>query len=176
MSTKEIKDSEVNEETKLSKYKKFLSSKQLKYPVNLTAGIIMFIIAIIVLRVIPKYITISDSDAIDGASFPKLLMYVVIVCSIVICAIEIKKIIKKEPITYKTINLFVEVKALFLLLLFVGFYLINVFTKIFVLGACFFSIGFLVFSGCKKKLYYIVVIIFSFGIWLLFRYFLNVRL
>ena len=166
----------MNLKDKTSAIKKFLEKKEITYPVNLAASVVCFIFAIIVLNIIPKYIQMSKDESIDGTSFPKLLMYIIIGCSIVLAAIEVKKIIRKETLVYQSLNLFVELKVFIILLLYFIFYLLNVVTNIFLIGASFFSIGFLIFFKCKKKRYYIITLVCTLAIWLLFRFFLNVRL
>ena len=48
-------------------------------------------------------------------------------------------------------------------------------TDLFVVGAVFCALAFLVYFRCKKPLYYVITVGLAVGIWAAFRFLLNVR-
>ena len=67
-----------------------------------------------------------------------------------------------------------EVKALVIFgILFFTYFLSKV-TGLFLVGAIFCSLGFLVYFRCKKPVYYVITLILAVGIWAVFRFVLNV--
>ena len=53
-------------------------------------------------------------------------------------------------------------------------YLLSRFTDLFVVGAIFCCLGFLVYFRCKKPSYYVITIAIAVAIWAAFRFVLNV--
>ncbi len=155
-------------------FEKRLYAKEIRYPINLAASVASALFAAVVLYLIPRQTTASATTVVDGSSFPRLLMYVIIACSLALAFGEIVKIVQKQEVKYKSLNLLIEIRAFSMFLLFIGFYLINSITRTFVIGACFVSLGFLIFFKCKRKKYYIIVICSAFIIWMLFTHVLNV--
>ena len=88
---------------------------------------------------------------------------------------NIIKISKKQPVQVSTFNLLTEVKALMILtILFITYFICRI-TDLFVLGAIFCSIAFLVYFRCKKRSYYAITIGMAVLIWAAFRFGLNVK-
>ena len=83
--------------------------------------------------------------------------------------------IRKEPLTRKTINLLVEIKAFIIFGILLVTFLISKYTQQFVAGALFCCIGFLVYFRCKKPAYYAITIGLAVAIWAAFRYLLKVN-
>ena len=82
---------------------------------------------------------------------------------------------KKQPVQVSTFNLLTEVKALMILtILFITYFICRI-TDLFVLGAIFCSIAFLVYFRCKKRSYYAITIGMAVLIWAAFRFGLNVK-
>lgn len=72
------------------------------------------------------------------------------ICSAVLIIQNIIKISKKQPVQVSTFNLLTEVKALMILtILFITYFICRI-TDLFVLGAIFCSIAFLVYFRCKN--------------------------
>lgn len=149
--------------------------KEIKIPVDLTAAIVFAIFAIAMLLLMPSQIKVGQNEIVNGRNFSQLLMGLILVGSAIISFKEVKKMKQKEPLVYKTINLGTELRALCIAGILLGFHLINVFTGLFVVGACFSSTGFLLYFKCKKPLYYVITLGLTVGIWALFEYVLNVR-
>ena len=107
--------------------------------------------------------------------FPKLLFSLMMICSAVLIIQNIIKISKKQPVQVSTFNLLTEVKALMILtILFITYFICRI-TDLFVLGAIFCSIAFLVYFRCKKRSYYAITIGMAVLIWAAFRFGLNVK-
>ena len=152
-----------------------LSQKNIRYPADLVTGILFLVFSIVILLIMPQQIAISDKDVVDGRAFPTLLMYVMMACSVALILKEVYKIVTKQPLEMKTLNLLVEVKALIIMLILLGTYWIAKATDLFVLGAIFCCLAFLVFFRCKKKSYYVITLVLAVSIWAAFRFGLNVN-
>lgn len=151
-----------------------LQKKELRIPINLAAGLVFFIFALVILFVMPQQVAISEKDVVNGRAFPSLLMYVMMICSGLLIAKDAFKLVRKEPIEWKVINLLTEVKALILFGILFFTYLISKLTGLFVIGALFCSLSFLFYFRCKKKSYYVITLTLTVAIWAAFRFILNV--
>ena len=162
-------------DTWLDKTGEKLSKKEMKFPVNLTGAVLFFLFGLFILYVMPEQVIVAENDVVNGQVFPNLVVWMMLICSAFLGISEIIKIVRKQPIEMKTINLLIEVKALIIFGILVVFWLICNITDLFVLGAIFCAVSFLVFFRCKKVSYYIITIAFAIGIWAAFRFGLNVR-
>ena len=152
-----------------------MRTKEIRIPSDLTAGILFFAIGAVMLMVMPSQVTVSDSDVVNGRAFPNLLMLVMLVCCAALIIKEAVKLVRKQPIAWKTINLLVEVKALIILGILLVTFLLCKYTGLFVIGAVFCVLGFLVFFRCKKWSYYVITLALAVAIWCAFRFGLGVR-
>ena len=75
----------------------------------------------------------------------------------------------------KNINLLVEVKALEILAILLLTYVICRVTDLFVAGAIFCSLAFLIYFRCRKLSYYAITLTVAVLIWIAFRFGLNVN-
>lgn len=151
------------------------TQKELKIPVNIISALFFIVLSIVALVLMESQIRISANDVVNGRVFPTLLCWVAIGCSCLLLVPEIKKIINKEPLDYKVVTLQVEWKALIIFGIFVGFYFISSLTKLFVTGALFSTICFMLYFKCKKPSYYAITIGVTVAIWALFRFVLGIR-
>lgn len=151
-----------------------LSQKNFRYPADLITGILFLLFSLVIILIMPQQVAVSDKDVIDGRAFPTLLMYLMMAGSVALIFKEVYKLITKKPLEMKTLNLLVEVKALIIMLILVGTYLIAKFTDLFVLGAIFCCLSFLIFFRTKKKSYYIITLVLAVSIWATFRFVLGV--
>ena len=126
------------------------------------------------LLAMPGQVTTTGGDVVDGRAFPTLLMVVMLACCAALIGKELVKLARKQPITWKTINLLVEVKALVILGILLVTYLLCKYTGLFVIGAVFCVLGFLAFFRCKKWSYYVITLALAVGIWCAFRFGLGV--
>ena len=165
----------VNEfHVRMDRWGERLSKKELRIPVALTVGVLFFLFALAILYVLPQQVAISEKDTVNGRAFPTLLMVVMMICCAMLVGKEIYKLITKQPLNWKVINLQTELKALVILAILVVTYLLCRFTDLFVVGAIFCCLGFLVYFRCKKPSYYVITLTFAVAIWAAFRFVLNV--
>lgn len=152
-----------------------LHQKEIRIPINLTAGIVSMIFAVCILVIMPQQVAISEKDVVNGRAFPTLLMGIMLLCSAALVLKDLFKIAKKEPLELKTINLLTEVKALIIFGILLITYLLSKMTGLFVIGGIFCCLGFLVYFRCRKRSYYAITLILAVGIWAAFRFVLGVE-
>ncbi len=153
-----------------------LSKKEMKLPIDIVTGIFFLLLGAVILLIMPQQVPVSDSDVINGQAFPTLLMVVMMICSGVVLAKELYNVfVEKKPPTMKNINLLVEVKALEILAILLLTYVICRVTDLFVAGAIFCSLAFLVYFRCRKLSYYAITLTVAVLIWIAFRFGLNVN-
>ena len=128
-----------------------LGEKQLRIPVDLTAGIVFFLFAVVI-----------------------LLMVVMMLCCAMLVGKELYKLATKRPMNWKVIHLQTELKALVILAILVVSYLLARVTDLFVVGSLVCSLGFLVYFRCRKPSYYAITLTLAVAIWAAFRFVLNV--
>ncbi len=160
---------------KLGKLCDQMRQKELRIPVDLTVGVVFFLVGLAVMLLMPSQVAISERDVVNGRAFPELLMTLMMICCAALVAKEIVKLVRKQPLEYKTVNLLVEVKALIILAILVITYILCRTTDLFVVGAVFCALAFLIYFRCKKPLYYVITVGLAVGIWAAFRFLLNVR-
>lgn len=151
-----------------------LGQKEVRIPVDLVTGILFALFALVIFRVMPEQVIISEKDVVNGRAFPTLLMAVMLLCCVMLVGKELYKLATKQPIAWKTINLLVEAKALIILAILGGTYFLSKFTGLFVIGGVFCCLGFLVYFRCRKPSYYIITLALAVGIWAAFRFVLGV--
>lgn len=151
-----------------------LNKKELRIPVDLTVGVLFFLFALVILLVMPQQVAISDNDTVNGRAFPTLLMVVMMICCAMLVGKELYKLLTRQPLHWKVINLKTEAKALVILAILVVTYLLCKVTDLFVVGAVFCSLGFLAYFRCKKPSYYAITVALAVAIWAVFRFVLNV--
>ena len=156
-----------------------LSKKEMKLPIDIVTGVFFLLLGAVILLIMPKQVPVSDSDVINGQAFPTLLMAVMMICSGVVLAKDIEELynifVKKMPPAMKNINLLVEVKALEILAILLLTYVICRVTDLFVAGAIFCSLAFLIYFRCRKLSYYAITLTVAVLIWIAFRFGLNVN-
>lgn len=152
-----------------------LREKEIRIPINMTAGVFFFILAIIIIAIMPQQVAVSEKDVVNGRAFPTLLMWVMMLCSGLLILKDIYKIVKKQPLEWKVINLQTEAKALVIFGILFGTYLLSKLTGLFVIGAIFCSISFLLYFRCRKRSYYVITLVLTVVIWAAFRFVLNVE-
>ena len=170
-----MKDWIKNIEEKLDSTGAKLAKKEITIPTDLIAAAVFFVLGIVILLLVPSQVTVGKDEVVSGAAFPIYLCYIMIGGSVIVGIQNILKIVRKEPVETKTINALIEVKALIIFGILVVFWLICNLTELFVLGALWCAIAFLIFFRCKKKSFYIITIAFAVGIWAAFRFILNVN-
>ncbi len=151
-----------------------LQEKEIRIPVDLVTGIVFFFTALVILLVMPDQVAVSEKDVVNGRVFPTLLMVVMMLCCAMLVGKELYKLATKQPLSWKTINVLVEVKALVILAILVGTWLLSKLTGLFVVGAVFCCLGFLLYFRCRKTSYYVITLVLAVAIWAAFRFALGV--
>lgn len=151
------------------------TTKEIRFPADLVAAIFFAILSVIALILMPTQISVGSSEVVNGRNFPQLLMGIILLCCAILIVKDVRKIIRKEPLEYTSIKLGTELRVLAILGIFLAFHIINLITDIFVIGAVVAAVGFLVFFRCKKKSYYAITVGVTVLIYVVFRFFLNVR-
>ena len=139
-----------------------------------STGVLFFLFALGVLLVMPDQVAISEKDVVNGRAFPTLLMVVMMLCCAMLVGKELYKLATKQPLNWKAINVQVEMKALVILAILVGTWLLSRLTGLFVIGAIFCCLGFLLYFRCRKKSYYVITLVLAVAIWAAFRFALGV--
>jgi hypothetical protein len=158
----------------MDEWGKNLQEKEIRVPVDLVTGIVFFLFALVILLVIPQQVTISEKDVVNGRAFPTLLMVVMMICCAALVGKELYKLATHQSLNWKTINLLVEAKALVILMILVLTYVLCRVTGLFVVGAVFCCVGFLLYFRCEKKSYYVITVALAVVIWAAFRFVLGI--
>lgn len=152
-----------------------LHEKEIRIPVDLVTGIVFFLVALFVFLVMPGQVAVSEKDVVNGRAFPTLLVVVMMICCGALIAKELYKLATSKSMTWKVINVQTEAKALIILAILVVTYLLCRVTDLFVIGAVFCCLAFLLFFRCKKKSYYVITLTLAVVIWAAFRFVLGVE-
>ena len=151
-----------------------LRGKEIRIPVDLVTGVVFAPFALVILLVMPDQVAVSEKDVVNGRAFPTLLMAVMLLCCAMLVGKELYKLATKQPLNWKVINIQVEVKALVILGILLGTYFLSKLTGLFVVGAVFCCLGFLLYFRCRKKSYYAITLVIAVAIWAAFRFVLGV--
>ena len=151
-----------------------LRGKEIRIPVDLVTGVVFALFALVILLVMPDQVAVSEKDVVNGRAFPTLLMAVMLLCCAMLVGKELYKLATKQPLNWKVINIQVEVKALVILGILLGTYFLSKLTGLFVVGAVFCCLGFLLYFRCRKKSYYAITLVIAVAIWAAFRFVLGV--
>ena len=165
---KQVKNLIERIETRLDEWGAKLEEKNIEYPVDLICGILFLVIGIVLLLIMPQQVQISEKDVVNGRAFPTMLIWLMLAMSALLVGREAYNMVTK------TLNLLVEVKALVIVLILVVTYLLAEVTDLFVVGAVFCAVAFLLFFRCKKPLYYAITVSMAVLIWVVFHFVLNV--
>lgn len=152
-----------------------LNEKKFRIPTDLTTGIIFLLLSVVLLLIMPQQVAISEKDVINGRAFPSLVCYVMMACSAVLVLKDVIKLVRKQPLDMKVINMKTEGKALILFGIIYVSYLLARLTDLFVIGGIFCCVGFLVYFRAKKPSYYAITIAITVAVWAAFRFALGVE-
>ena len=151
-----------------------LHEKEIRIPIDLVTGLAFALFALAILLVMPDQVAVSEKDVVNGRAFPTLLMAVMMICCAMLVGKELYKLATKQPLNWKVINIQVEMKALAILAILVVTWLLSRLTGLFVVGAVFCCLGFLLYFRCQKKSYYVITLVLAVAIWAAFRFALGV--
>lgn len=162
-------------EAKTGVLAKKLESKTITIPINLVTGILMAIFALFILFSMESQVEVGDTDVVNGRAFPTLLMWVMLLCCAYLILKDVIFLMQGKAIEYKTLNMLTECKALGIFAILVLTYFLASITDLFLLGAVFCGLAFLLFFKCRKLSYYVIAISLAILIWSAFYYGLKVR-
>ena len=151
-----------------------LHEKEIRIPVDLVTGVVFFLVALVILLVMPDQVAVSEKDVVNGRAFPTMLMVVMMLCCAMLVAKELYKLATRQPLNWKVINVQIEMKALVILAILIGTWALSKITGLFVVGAVFCCLGFLLYFRCRKKSYYVITLVLAVAIWAAFRFVLGV--
>ena len=151
-----------------------LHEKEIRIPVDLVTGVVFFLVALVILLVMPDQVAVSEKDVVNGRAFPTMLMVVMMLCCAMRVAKELYKLATRQPLNWKVINVQIEMKALVILAILIGTWALSKITGLFVVGAVFCCLGFLLYFRCRKKSYYAITLVLAVAIWAAFRFVLGV--
>ena len=151
-----------------------LHEKEIRVPIDLVTGVVFFLLGLGVLLVMPDQVAVSEKDVVNGRAFPTMLTIVMLLCCAMLIGKELYKLATKQPLNWKVINVQVEMKALVILGILVVTYLLSKLTGLFVVGAVFCCLGFLLYFRCRKRSYYVITLVLAVAIWAAFRFALGV--
>ena len=151
-----------------------LHEKEIRIPVDLVTGVVFFLVALVILLVMPDQVAVSEKDVVNGRAFPTMLMVVMMLCCAMLVGKELYKLATRQPLNWKVINVQIEMKALVILAILIGTWALSKITGLFVVGAVFCCLGFLLYFRCRKKSYYAITLVLAVAIWAAFRFVLGV--
>ena len=151
-----------------------LHEKEIRIPIDLVTGVVFFLIALVVLLVMPDQVAVSEKDVVNGRAFPTLLMAVMMICCAMLVGKELYKLATKQNLNWNVINVKVDLMAMVILGILIGTWLLSKLTGLFVIGAIFCCLGFLLYFRCRKKSYYVITLVLAVAIWAAFRFALGV--
>ena len=152
-----------------------LKRREWEVPVDLLGGILFLLAGIAVWVIIPMQITVKKKEVITGQQFPRLLVYLMIGCSLVLIVRELFSLLRHKKMRTARINLLVEIRALILFADMLIYYCICRATGSFLTGSIVFVFLMLFFFRCKKWSYYAITLTTAVLIWMAFHYGLNVN-
>lgn len=170
-----LKNVLLSADQKLDRIGEQLKDKEVTLPTELLGAGIFLIFSIIMFAVMPSQVIVSETDVVNGRVFPRLLLMIMILCSLSLLASGLVKKARKEPLAVCTFHLLTELKALVILAILFFTYLICKWTDLFVAGSCFCALAFLLYFRCRKWTYYVITIGLAVVIWAAFRFGLGVR-
>lgn len=152
-----------------------LKKHEWEIPLDLTGGILFLIVGIAIMVIIPQQIVVKKKEVINGQAFPRLLVFLMIGCSLILIVREVIKLVRHEELRKVKLNLLVEIRALIIFVNMLVYYVICKVTGQFLIGSCVFVVLMLFFFRCKKWHYYAITLAAAVFIWVAFHYGLNVN-
>lgn len=146
-----------------------------KFKQDLVGAIIFFVFSCIIWFMIPYQIKLTNNDAINSQTFPRLIIGLMMCCSIYLISVQVIKMIKKEPVKEVEINLKDEAKSLLVIGMLIAYWGALHILPFFV-ASLLFAGAFLIFFKCKNWKYYGIVFSTIIVITILFQNVLNVKL
>lgn len=162
-------------EKKLDAVESSLKSKELTLPTQLLGAGLFLALGVVILIFMPQQVPVSQSDVVNGRVFPQILVIIMMICCSLLILNSLWKLYRGEAVEICRFQLLTEVKALVIMGILVLTYLISKWTELFVLGAVFCALSFLLYFRCRKWNYYLITVGLAVIIWCAFRFGLNIR-
>jgi hypothetical protein len=152
-----------------------VKDKVIAIPINLAGGGMFLLLGAVLLFVTPGQVKVAARDVVNGRVFPSLATILMMICGSVLAGKDLVFLALKKPIAIRKLSLRTEIKALAIMGVLLGTFLLCRLTGLFVAGACFCCLGILLFFRCKKIHYYAITLAGAVLIWACFRFILGVR-
>lgn len=147
----------------------------MKLKVNLLGGSIFLILSIILWLLIPSQIPISGNAIITSQTFPRLIVILMFLGSLVLLLGDIIKLLNKKPVLEVKLNLKEEGKAVITCMMLVAYAFLM--DKIgFMFASILYCCSMLAFFKSKNIKYYISVVIVCIAVTYIFKHILLVQL
>lgn len=147
----------------------------IKFNKNLVGSILFLLISITLWLMIPYQIVLKHDREINSQTFPRLVIGLMGVISLVMVIKEIIAIVKHMERAYLVINIKEEYKS-WIMLGNIILYWVMLFWIPFLYASLIFASAVLVMYQCKKWTYYVITFSFIITVTLLFEHVLNVNL
>lgn len=148
---------------------------KIKFKQDLVGGIVFLIVSLVIWFMMPSQIKINTTDTINSQSFPRVIIGLMMVCSIYLIIVQVIKIIKKIPVKEVEIDLKQEGKCVLMIGMIAAYWLMLHFLT-FMAASLIFAGAILVFFKCKNWKYYGIVFTSIIVITLVFQNLLGVKL
>lgn len=145
---------------------------KIRYRSNMTAGIVSIVLGIICLVLIPRQIgeDYSATYGITSKTVPYAIAVLWLLCGAALVFQSL--VLKKDEI--KTLEIKKETKALGYMAVILTYALL--FNRSFVISTMFLGIVTLAFTGCRKKIFYGIIILIVAVLYLLFSRILHIQM
>lgn len=148
---------------------------KIKMKQDLVGAISFLILGLILWFLMPYQIKLTNADTINSQTFPRLIVGLMILCSMYLLIIEIIKMIKKQPVREVIVDLKQEGKSILVILMLIAYWGALHWVP-FMITSLIFAGGMLLFFKCKNWRYYAIVGTTIIIITVMFQNVLNVKL
>lgn len=143
---------------------------------DLVGALVFLILSISLWLLIPYQIMLTDDDEIITAqTFPRLVIGLMGLCSLILLVKELIKWFYKQPVKMVELHLYQEARTLIVIGLLILYWAMFQFLP-FMIASIIFSVLLLLFFRCKNWIYYAIVISVVLFVSFFFQYVLNVSL
>lgn len=143
---------------------------------DLVGALVFLILSISLWLLIPYQIMLTDDDEIITAqTFPRLVIGLMGLCSLILLVKELIKWFHKQPVKMVELHLYQEARTLIVIGLLILYWAMFQFLP-FMIASIIFSVLLLLFFRCKNWIYYAIVISVVLFVSFFFQYVLNVSL
>ena len=152
-----------------------LDRKRVSFYPTLAGALVFLMFSIVVLLLIPSQISVRPGASVTARTFPKLLTYIMMICSALLLLKDAVSLLMKRPIPAVELSLLTEVKALIIMGLLI-IYAVLMRVVGFIPSSVIYGILMTYYFRVKNWKYYAIVITAAIAIGYVFRHVLNVRL